>query len=171
MVSGGMQEHSRCYFRLRPEVGNPDAGPIGGAIRFTLKTDRNHAFSTPPLGSVRLRDVVRIDEEENSDLLVCPVADVHSAMNAITRLGPVDLPGRDPDALRRTAVAELDVQYIAVGDNGYAMEGIAVPPRCFARCERQSSYQCRSPLMKCFLCHRLALSSHSAVTNPQAYSG
>lgn len=52
----------------------------------------------------RLCNCVRMVEQENRDLLVRLLADIHCPMNADTRFFPIDLSGRDFNALALTSV-------------------------------------------------------------------
>jgi hypothetical protein len=106
-------------------------------------------------GRVRLRDVVRVGEEEYGDLFVLQFADVDGAMSSVARLVPIDPPGCDFDLLRWAAVAEFDGQKIAAEYDGNAMEGIPMPPGGLARGEQQSPDQGCSAVMKRFLDHSM----------------
>ena len=56
-----------------------------------------------------MRDIVRVSEEKDGDLFVWHIRDVNRAMNAVTWLVPIYLPGCDLDG-HACAVAEFDGQ-------------------------------------------------------------
>ena len=78
-------------------------------------------------------------EKEYGDLLVRYLAYVHTAMNAIGGLIPVNLPRRELQAMCRSPVTILDREGIARKHHGHAMEGIAMPARGLAGRELQPS--------------------------------
>jgi len=80
----------------------------------------------------RLRHRVRAVEQEDRDLLVGLLADVHSPMYAVTRLFPLDLSRRNLDALTLAAIAAFNRDEIAAQDHGNAVKWIAMPRHGFA---------------------------------------
>ena len=56
----------------------------------------------------RLRHCVRLVEQENRNLLIVQLADIHRPMHAGARLLPLNLPRRDLDALALASVAVFD---------------------------------------------------------------
>ena len=76
------------------------------------------------------------------------IGNVHRAMNAVTWLVPIYLPGCNFDSVARVAIAEFDGQSIAFEHDRHAMKRVSVPPRGLARREYQPPYQCRSTVMK-----------------------
>jgi hypothetical protein len=74
-----------------------------------------------------LRDGIWAVEQEDSDLLVRLLADIHSPMNAGTRLLPLDLSRRDLDALALTSIPVFNREEIASHHYRHPLKGIAMP--------------------------------------------
>jgi hypothetical protein len=60
----------------------------------------------------RLRHRVRAVEQEDRDLLVGLLADIHSAVNALSWLLPVNLPRRNPDLMTLSSIPILNAEEI-----------------------------------------------------------
>ena len=56
---------------------------------------------------------VRAVEQENRDLLVGLLADIHGVVNALTRLLPLNLTGRDLNALALSSITVLNREQVA----------------------------------------------------------
>ena len=62
---------------------------------------------------LRLVHGVGTVEKEGRDLLISPLASIHSPMDAIGRLLPLGIPDWDIHTLARDMVAELDLQDVS----------------------------------------------------------
>ena len=80
----------------------------------------------------RLRHGVRAVEQEDRDLFVGLLADVHSAVNSVGWLLPVNLFRRDLNALALAAVTVLNGEEIASQDQRHSMKWIAMPRHSLA---------------------------------------
>jgi hypothetical protein len=100
-------------------------------------------------------------EEEDGDLFVRLAAEINSAMNSITWLIPVDLPGRDFNMLFGMPVTKFDTENLTLKDYRHTMKRITVPPCSLTMCENQSPHYRRLTVMKDFLDHPTAPGNHS----------
>jgi hypothetical protein len=116
-----------------------------------------------------LRDIVRVGEKKDRDLLVWHLTYINSAVSGIARLVPINLARCDSDVLHRTPVAKLDSQNIALEDDRHTMEWISMPPCGLARRKKQAPYNRRPSMMECLLNHRAAPSSDSPRSNAQVH--
>jgi hypothetical protein len=84
---------------------------------------------------VRLRNVVWVGEKKDRDLFIWDPPNIDRAVNAVTRLIPIDLSGRERHTHACAAVAELDRQGLAFEDKRNALNRISVPSCGLARGE------------------------------------
>ena len=70
----------------------------------------------------RLRDCVRAVEQQDRDLLVGLLADVHSAVNALGWLLLVNLSRRDLNALAPGSITVLNAKQIASQDHCHSLK-------------------------------------------------
>ena len=80
----------------------------------------------------RLRHRVWSVEQENRDLLLGLLPDIHRSMNTGTRHFPVHLSRRDLDALALTFVAVFNRDEIASQHHGHPLTWIAMPRHSLA---------------------------------------
>jgi len=80
----------------------------------------------------RLRHCVRAVEQEDCNLLVGLLTDIHRPMNTGARLFPLDLSRRDLNALALAAVTVLNGEEIASQDHCHSMKWIAMPRHSLA---------------------------------------
>jgi len=107
----------------------------------------------------RLRHRVRAVEQEDRDLLVGLLADIHGAMNALGRFFPVHLSRRDLDAL--AAVAIFNREEIATQNHSDPVKRIAMPRHCLAGSKAQAAHHSCSVVYDDFVrhCDRYAASA------------
>src|SRR5437867_9842542 len=113
-----------------------------------LQKNRKRWLSRVIFG-LRLR--VRVVQKKSHNFLESYLAYIHGAVNAIAWLRPIHFSGRHFRGQTFSAIAELDGQQIPAQDDGYAVKGIAVPGRCFSRCQPLTPHQVISAMMKHFL--------------------
>ena len=90
---------------------------------------------TPNLLLSRLRHRVRAVEQEDSDLLVGLLPDIHRPMNTRTRLFPINLSRCDLDAVVLASIAVLNREEIASQDHCYPLKWVAMPRHSLAGSE------------------------------------
>ena len=101
----------------------------------------------------RLSDRLGMVEEEDRDLLVENLTDVHAAMNPVGRLIPIRLSWPDRESIAFSGVAILDLEGISRQHNRHPMERIGMPGHRLARCEAHSTDQRRLALEESLLAH------------------
>lgn len=101
----------------------------------------------------RLRHCVWAVEEENRDLLVRLLANIHCPTNAGTRLFPLDLSGRNLNSQALTALAVFNRQQITSQYYGDTVKRIAMPRHGFAGCKAQPTHHLGSVLKEEFVGH------------------
>lgn len=112
----------------------------------------------------RLRNVVWMGEEKDRDLFIWDAPNIDRAVNAVTRLIPIDLSGCDRRTHAGATVAELDGQGLAFEDNRNAVKRIYVPSCGFAGCEDHPTYKRSPTMMKRLFDHSIALAANSRAT-------
>jgi len=100
-----------------------------------------------------LRHRVRAVEQENRNLLVGLLADIHRPVVTGTRLLPIDLARRDFDALDFASVAVLNRQGIPAQHHCDSMEGIAMPRHGLAGSEAEAAHHRGSAIKQDFVGH------------------
>jgi hypothetical protein len=83
----------------------------------------------------RLRYCVWAVEQEDCNLLVGLLTDIHRPMNTGARLFPLDLSRRDLNALALAAVTVLNGEEIASQDHCHSLKWIAMPRHSLAGSE------------------------------------
>jgi len=101
----------------------------------------------------RLRHGIRAVKQENRDLLIHLLADVHGTVNTGAGFLPIDLSRRDLDSHAVTAIAVFDREQITTQHHCNTMKRIAVPRHSLAKSKAQTSHHRGSVLNKKFVGH------------------
>jgi hypothetical protein len=100
-----------------------------------------------------LRHGIGAVEQEDRNLLVGLPADIHSAVNALGWLLPIDLSRRNLDAMALSSVAVLDQKRIPAQYVSYPMKWIAMPRHGLAGRETETTNYRGSVMKHDFVCH------------------